>query len=58
MRERYFLFVSVMYLLLGGVLVARGLSAQLLPAGLLGIVLVALGAVRLRDYYRHREHSS
>jgi uncharacterized membrane protein HdeD (DUF308 family) len=58
MRERYFLFVSVMYLLLGGLLVARSLSAQLIPAGLLGIVLVALGAVRLKDYFRHRKHST
>jgi hypothetical protein len=51
MRRRYFIVVSIVYLLLGGVIIARSVASHVVPIALLGLVFVALGAVRLRDYY-------
>jgi uncharacterized membrane protein HdeD (DUF308 family) len=53
LRERYFLAVSVIYVLLGLVILVRSATAHVLPVGLLGLVFVGLGAVRLRDYFAH-----
>jgi uncharacterized membrane protein HdeD (DUF308 family) len=55
MRQRYFVFVSVVYVVLGVVIVARSALAGAIPVGILGVVFVALGAVRLRDYFTQRE---
>lgn len=50
MRQRYFLLVSVLYIILGVVIVARSAIAHAVPIALLGLVFMALGAVRLRSY--------
>ncbi len=53
-RERYFIAVSVAYLALGVVVVVRAVTASALPAAAFGIILLVLGAVRLRDYLTWR----
>ncbi|MDQ2742360.1 MAG: hypothetical protein M3Z66_08700 [Chloroflexota bacterium] len=52
LRKRYYLLASVLYLVLGIIIIARTLLAHVLPLAILGLVFLALGAVRLRDYYR------
>jgi hypothetical protein len=49
-RRRYFVVVSVAYIALGLIIVGRSLLAHVPVAGILGVVLVALGAVRIRDF--------
>jgi hypothetical protein len=49
-RARYFVFVSLVYLLLGVVILVRGVLAHAVIAGVLGLIFLGLGAVRLRDY--------
>jgi uncharacterized membrane protein HdeD (DUF308 family) len=57
-RQRYYVLASVMYMALGGVILVRSLLAHVIPVGLLGAVFIALGAVRLRDYFaRGRDRS-
>jgi len=58
MRQRYSVVVSAVYVLLGAVIIARGLAAHSLIPGILGIVFVALGAVRLCDFITWRRKSS
>jgi uncharacterized membrane protein HdeD (DUF308 family) len=53
-RQRYFVLVSVLYLAVGSVILVRSAVAHVVPLMLLGIVFLALGGVRLRDYYRSR----
>ncbi|MGI8826051.1 MAG: hypothetical protein ACR2JC_10470 [Chloroflexota bacterium] len=53
MRKRLFLVTSVAYVALGLVIVARSAFAHVLPVAVVGIVFVALGVVRLRDYVRY-----
>jgi uncharacterized membrane protein HdeD (DUF308 family) len=54
-RQRYFVFVSAVYVLLGLVLLVRAAMAGAALPAILGIIFVALGAVRLRDFamWRH-----
>lgn len=52
MRTRYYVAVSVVYILLGAVIMVRSVLAHTEPLILLGIVFVALGLVRLRDVRR------
>lgn len=47
--------VSVLYLIIGVVIIVRSLAAHVLPVGILGLVFLALGAVRLRDYARRKD---
>lgn len=57
-RQRYFVFVSAVYVLLGLILLVRGgLAHAALPA-ILGAVFLALGAVRVRDYVIWRQNRS
>jgi hypothetical protein len=49
-RERYFLLVSVLYIGIGLVIIVRSALAHVLIIGILGIVFVGLGFVRLRDF--------
>ncbi|MGH2448879.1 MAG: hypothetical protein ACRDFS_09815 [Chloroflexota bacterium] len=51
-RQRFFLMVSVAYILIGAVIVVRSLLGGVMPLVLLGGVFIALGLVRLRDYRR------
>jgi uncharacterized membrane protein HdeD (DUF308 family) len=51
MRRRYFVLVSLLYIVLGVVIVARSAFAHAFAIAILGLVFVALGAVRLRDYF-------
>jgi len=53
-RQRFFVLVSVLYLAVGSVILVRSAVAHIVPLMLLGIVFLALGGVRLRDYYRGR----
>lgn len=53
-RQRYFVGASLLYIVLGVIILVRTALAHALPLAVLGLVFIALGAVRLRDYYRHR----
>jgi hypothetical protein len=50
MRERYFVVVSVLYIAIGSVIIVRSALAHVLIIGVLGVVFMALGVVRLKDY--------
>ncbi|MDQ2745431.1 MAG: hypothetical protein M3Z66_24485 [Chloroflexota bacterium] len=50
LRRKYHVAVSLAYLALGGVIVARSIAGHVLPVGILGLVFIALALVRLRDY--------
>jgi uncharacterized membrane protein HdeD (DUF308 family) len=49
-RRRYYVLASVIYILLGVVIVVRSILAHVAIIAVLGVVFIALGAVRLRDY--------
>lgn len=51
MRQKYFVIASVVYIILGFVIVVRSAMAHAFVLAILGLVFIALGAVRLRDYY-------
>lgn len=51
LRQRYFVIASLLYIGLGIIILVRTVLAHVLPLAVLGIVFIALGAVRLRDYY-------
>ena len=50
MRQRYYVLVSVIYIALGLIIVVRSVLAHVLIVGILGVVFIALGLVRLRDF--------
>lgn len=50
-RQRYFVVTSAVYIILGGAILARSIVAHVVPVAILGLVFMALGAVRLRDYF-------
>jgi uncharacterized membrane protein HdeD (DUF308 family) len=54
-RQRYRLFASALYIVFGVIIIVRSIVAQVLPLILLGVVLVALGAIQIRGYlaWRH-----
>lgn len=52
MRERYFVIASLLYIGLGIIILVRTALAHVLPLAVLGIVFIALGLVRLRDYHK------
>jgi hypothetical protein len=49
-RQRYFIAASLAYVLIGIIILARGAIAHEPIAGVFGLIFVALGAVRLRDF--------
>lgn len=51
LRQRYFVAVSIIYVLVGVVIAFRSVTAHVIPIAILGLVFIALGAVRLRDFY-------
>lgn len=51
MRRRYYVVVSIAYIVLGIVILVRSVTSHVLPIVILGIVFIALGLVRLRDYF-------
>jgi hypothetical protein len=57
LRQRYYVVVSAAYILLGVIILVRSVMAQAVPVGVLGLVFVALGAIRLRDYIGWRGKS-
>lgn len=57
MRQRFYVFASVAYLVLGLIVIVRSVLAGVIPVGLFGLVLIALGAVRLRDYYLREQRT-
>ncbi len=50
LRQRYFVIASLLYIVLGIVILVRTVLAHALPLVVLGLVFIALGVVRLRDY--------
>ncbi len=56
-RRRYYVAVSVGYMLVGVVILVRSAISAVFPLILLGLVFVALGLVRLRDYLGWRRLS-
>jgi uncharacterized membrane protein HdeD (DUF308 family) len=57
MRRRYFVVASVAYIVAGLIIVARSVIAHVIPLVILGVVFIALGAVRLRDYFKREERA-
>ena len=55
MRQRYFIAISVAYLVLGAIMLVRSVIGHFLPIAVLGAVFIALGLVRLREYRKHTE---
>lgn len=55
MRRRYHLAVSGGYVAIGAVIGARSVLAGVIPIAILGLVFVALGLVRVRDYVNWRK---
>ncbi len=51
-RTTYFVVVSLLYVVAGTIIIVRSIAASVLPLIVLGIVLAALGVVRLRDFRR------
>jgi uncharacterized membrane protein HdeD (DUF308 family) len=54
LRQRYYIVVSVLYVALGVVIAFRSAAAHVLPIAILGLIFIALGVVRLRDFYSPR----
>jgi uncharacterized membrane protein HdeD (DUF308 family) len=52
LRLRYFVLASVLYIAIGVIIVARSVTAGVVPLAVLGVVFIALGAIRLRDNFR------
>lgn len=57
-RRRYQVAVSVGYILLGVIILVRSIVGHVLPIVVLGVVFIALGAVRLRDYLHWKQASN
>ncbi len=57
-RRRYHVAVSAGYIALGIFIAVRSILADVLPIVLLGLVFIALGGVRLRDYLNWRRNFS
>jgi uncharacterized membrane protein HdeD (DUF308 family) len=51
MRQKYYVVASVVYIILGFIIVVRSALAHVFVLAILGLVFIALGAVRLRDYF-------
>ena len=57
-RQRFTVFASLAYIILGTVIAVRSLLAGVVPLAVLGAVLIALGIVRIRDLLRWRRRAS
>jgi uncharacterized membrane protein HdeD (DUF308 family) len=57
LRNRYYVLVSVIYIAIGLVIMVRSLIGHVAAIGLLGLVFIALGVVRLRDYLSFRREA-
>lgn len=55
LRRRYSLGVSVLYIALGVIIAVRSVVSHVGAVALLGVVFIALGAVRIREYLKWRE---
>lgn len=55
LRQRYYLVASVAFVLLGSIIVVRSAVSRVLPVGVLGLVFIALGVVRMREFWRARK---
>lgn len=53
-RQRYFLIVSAGFIVLGLIIVGRAIAVSNLVPAIFGIILIALGGIRLRDFLRIR----
>ena len=53
-RQRFSIFASVAYIVLGTIMVVRALAAGVIFLIVLGAIFVALGLVRIRDLIRWR----
>jgi uncharacterized membrane protein HdeD (DUF308 family) len=56
-RQRFTVFASLAYIILGTVIAVRSLLAGVIPLAVLGAVLIALGIVRIRDLLRWRRNA-
>jgi uncharacterized membrane protein HdeD (DUF308 family) len=54
LRQRFFLVASILYVVIGLLIVARGVISHVPVAGIFGVVLVGLGLVRIRDFSNWR----
>lgn len=56
-RGRLYIFSSVAYMVLGVIIAVRSIAAHVVPIAVLGVVFIALGGVRLRDWMIARDRS-
>jgi hypothetical protein len=56
-RQRYFVLASLLYLVLGTIIIVRAAIGQSPVIVIFGVILVALGAIRLRDFRAWRSRS-
>jgi uncharacterized membrane protein HdeD (DUF308 family) len=55
LRQRFTAVSSALFILLGLIILVRSLIASVIPLAVLGVVFIALGVVRIRDYLRWRQ---
>jgi len=53
-RQRFTIFASAAYIVLGAIIVVRSVEARVFPLIALGAIFVALGLVKIRDLVRWR----
>ena len=58
LRQRYFVVLSVGFVVLGIVIVVRSLLQGAPPVAIFGGVLIALGLVRIREFLKMRQGST
>jgi hypothetical protein len=51
-RQRFTAIASVAYILLGAIIIVRSILADVQPLAVLGAVFIALGVVKLRDFWK------
>jgi hypothetical protein len=57
LRQKYYVAASAAFIVLGLIIIARAALAGTFVVGILGLVLVGLGLVRIRDFARLRRAS-
>lgn len=51
-RRHYYVLASVAFVAMGVIILVRSVVGRVLPVGMLGLVFIALGLVRLREFWQ------